>query len=70
MPVFGPLPLLVAMETDDRFKETPSSGLMFIHLLGVFRPHANVHKETPVFPSHFIDIGDRPMSFQTCGSIR
>lgn len=50
MPVFGPPPLLVAMETDDRFKETPSSGLMFIHLLGVFRPHANVHKETPVFP--------------------
>lgn len=39
---FGPPPP-VAMETDDRFKETP--GLMFIHLLIVFRPHANVQME-------------------------
>lgn len=60
MPVFGPPPPLVAMATDDRFKETPSSGLMFIHLLGVFRPCAHVHKETPALPSHFIDIADRP----------
>lgn len=60
MPVFGPPPLLVAMETDDRFKETPGSGLMFIHLLGVFRPHANVQMEAPVFPSQPIDIEDRP----------
>lgn len=60
MPVFGPSPLLVAMETDDRFKETPSSGLMFIHLLAAFRPRANVHEETPVSPSHFIDIDGSP----------
>lgn len=46
------------METDDRFKETPGSGLMFIHFLRVFRPHANVQMEAPVFPFHFIDIED------------
>lgn len=49
------------METDDRFKETPGLGLMFIHLLGVFGPHANVQMEAPAFPSQPIDIEDRPV---------
>ncbi|MEQ2175456.1 hypothetical protein GOODEAATRI_018125, partial [Goodea atripinnis] len=40
---FGP-PAPVAMETDVRSKETP--GL--IHLLIVFRPHANVQMKAPL----------------------